>query len=70
MYAGLIDLKSQRIKPTSDDYHWMMTNIEEIEDKIISCVSTQSLIAKQERKIQEEELSKFFEIIRSNKLNK
>ena len=48
----------------------MMTSIEEIEDKIISCVSTQSLIAKEQRKIQEEELNKFFEIIRSNKLNK
>lgn len=47
-----------------------MTNIEEIEDKIIACVSTQTLIAREQRKVQEEELNKFFEIIRSNKLNK
>jgi len=64
------DLETERLKPTSDDYHWMMTNIEEIEDLILGCVATQTLIAKECKKAQEEDLNRFYDIIRSNKLNK
>lgn len=62
------ELDNERVKPTSDDYHWMMTNIEEIQDIAVNCVNTQQLIAREFRKQQEEELNKFYDIIRSNKL--
>lgn len=58
------------MKPTSDDAHWMMTSIEETEEQVLNCINTQSLIAREYRKIQEEELTKFYDIIRSNKLSK
>ncbi|CAD8169691.1 unnamed protein product [Paramecium pentaurelia] len=64
------DLEQDKIKPTSDDYHWLMTSIEESEELVMNCMNTQGLIAREFRKVQEEELTKFYDIIRSNKLTK
>jgi len=44
------ELESERIKPTSDDFHWMITNIEEIQEMVLHCVNTQQLIARDNRK--------------------
>lgn len=61
------DLQSRGIKPTSEDAHWMLTNIEEFQELVLKCVNTQRLIARENRKQQEDDLNKFFDIIRSNK---
>lgn len=55
------------IKPTSDDEHWMLTSVEEFDELVLSCVNTQKMIARESRKQQEDDLTKFFDIIRSNK---
>ena len=47
--------------------HWMLTNIEEFQELVHKCVNTQKLIARENRKKQEDDLNKFFDIIRSNK---
>ncbi|EAR84467.2 hypothetical protein TTHERM_00691650 (macronuclear) [Tetrahymena thermophila SB210] len=61
---------TQGIKPTSDDMHWMRTAIEEFEEQVLNCINTQSLISREHKKSQEEELNKFYDIIRSNKVHK
>lgn len=61
------ELIAKGIKPTSDDEHWMLTSIEEFNELVLSCVNTQKMIARESRKQQEDDLSKFFDIIRSNK---
>lgn len=40
------DLEQSRVKPTSDDYHWMMTSIEESEELVMNCMNTQGLVLK------------------------
>lgn len=55
------------VKPTSDDEHWMLMSIEEFNELVMTCANTQKMIARESRKQQEEDLSKFFEVIRSNK---
>ncbi len=57
----------QNVKPTSEDLHWMLTSIEEFQELVLKCVNTQRLIARENRKQQEDDLNKFFDIIRSNK---
>jgi hypothetical protein len=34
----------KNIKPTSDDYHWMMTCIEEFKEMVLNVINTQSLV--------------------------
>jgi len=64
------ELEQEKIKPTSDDYHWMITNIEEIQDIAVNSINTQQMIARESRRLQEEDLNRFYDIIRSNKLGK
>ncbi len=65
-----VKLKRQNVKPTSDDYHWMMTNIEEFQEIVQAVTNTQTMIAKEHRMQQDEDLQKFYDIIKSNKMNK
>ena len=60
-------LKAQDIEPTEDDRHWMETSIEEFQQQISNCVNTQTLIMKEFHKTQETDLSKFYQIIKTNK---
>ena len=48
----------------------MMTSIEEFQEMVENVINTQSLIAREYKLIQEEELLKFYEIIKSNKVGK
>ena len=61
------ELEISQTKPTSEDLHWMLTSIEEFQELVLKCVNTQRLIARENRKQQEDDLNKFFDIIRSNK---
>lgn len=60
-------LKEAEITPTQDDVHWMETSLEEFEEQISNCVNTQQLIMKEFNKNQEQELSKFYQVIKHNK---
>ncbi|KRX04785.1 Armadillo-type fold [Pseudocohnilembus persalinus] len=64
------ELDQQGIKPISDDQHWMVTAIEEFQEQILNCINTQSLIAREHRKQQDDQLNKFYETIRNNKVTK
>jgi hypothetical protein len=48
----------------------MMTSIEEFQELVYNVINTQSLIAREYKLIQEEELNRFYDIIKSNKLGK
>jgi len=60
-------LNEAGLKPTSDDLHWMLTSIEEFEELVLNCVNTQKMISRESKKHQEDDLNRFFDIIRSNK---
>ena len=62
-----LELVQKGVEPTSDDDHWMLMSIEEFNELVMTCANTQKLIARESRKQQEEDLSKFFEVIRTNK---
>jgi len=61
------ELGDFKIRPTSDDLHWMLTSIEEFEELVLNCVNTQKMISRESKKHQEDDLNRFFDIIRSNK---
>eukprot|EP01017_Pseudomicrothorax_dubius_P021573 TRINITY_DN23227_c0_g1_i2.p1 TRINITY_DN23227_c0_g1~~TRINITY_DN23227_c0_g1_i2.p1 ORF type:complete len:284 (-),score=84.64 TRINITY_DN23227_c0_g1_i2:85-936(-) len=64
------ELIQNKVKPTFDDYHWMATAVEEFQERVLSCVATQSLIAKEKRRLEEEDLGRFFDLIKNNKISK
>jgi hypothetical protein len=45
----------------------MLTSIEEFQELVQKCLNTQKMIARESKKQQEDDLNKFFDIIRSNK---
>ena len=61
------ELLKDGVKPTSDDMHWILTSIEEFTELVLNCKNTQQMLAKESKKQQEDELKKFYDIIRSNK---
>lgn len=61
------DLEEEGVKTLFSDYHSMRTHREEIQ-KLLSCaVQKQSFISDKINKTKEEELNKFYDIIRNNK---
>jgi hypothetical protein len=38
------ELADFKIRPTSDDLHWMLTSIEEFEELVLNCVNTQKMV--------------------------
>lgn len=61
------DLEREGIKPTADDLHWMLSSIEEFTELVINCQNTQTMLARESKKQQEDDLKNFYDVIRSNK---
>ena len=60
-------LNSTGIEPTSEDYAMMTNKIEKMKMLIDGCIKSQEIIEEEKKKVQEEELGKFYELIKNHK---
>ena len=44
IWRSICEHLEESVIPTSEDKHWMLTNIEEFEELVLNCVNTQKMV--------------------------
>ena len=60
-------LESSNVRVTQEDIFFIESNIQEFQKIVDGCVKVQECTAKENRKIQEEELNKFYDLLKNQK---